>query len=626
MFEVFKNLQFFSNQKIKEVLVSDFISEPNKHIEEYLDCYRKDKGLEYGVFINGEWGIGKTWFVKSYIKNKKNIAYVSLNGISKKEEIDQAIFCFLHPILGSKPARLIGKIASGALKTSLNIDLNNDGNKDGSVTLSAPTINIPDFLKVDEGFLLIFDDLERCKIPVEEVLGYINFFIEHQKIKVLIVGNEEEIEEGATYNKIREKLIGASFNYIEDSSVAINLFIDEIFEGEVKDILKNNKETIELIFNASEFKNLRSLKQILSNFNRLSKLIYRKDSEDVFLKIMQLFLIFSIEYKNGTFAGEILKFKLDDSSEKKDSKTLLKFKREDEFYKKYSFVNMRQTILELDVWSEIIIKNLINVSVVKNNIEKNYLSIKKDDPDWYKLWFFENYENEECQRIIDNYKNLIKAGLVEHVGEIKHVIGLLIYFEENGVIQIDIGEYINYALENIRKIPFGFDKNTDKISNINGKISRTSWSGYRFYCHENHLFVGFLENCQIIFNEKKVEIIKIKAKELLNILSLDSYEFCQKIKSSEDYAHLSILKYIEPKEFAKELIKIDVESKMHVMETLTNRYPEGSELLKEEGEWILSVQNEIEEIYNSSTSFKKFAIKKNFIERFNILRDLYTHL
>ena len=34
-----------------------------------------------------------------------------------------------------------------------------------------------------ESSILIFDDLERCNIPVNEVLGYINGFVEHQAMK-----------------------------------------------------------------------------------------------------------------------------------------------------------------------------------------------------------------------------------------------------------------------------------------------------------------------------------------------------------------------------------------------------------------------------------------------------------
>lgn len=43
------------------------ISKPNQSIQNYLDFYRSNENHEYGVFINGKWGSGKTWFIKQYI-------------------------------------------------------------------------------------------------------------------------------------------------------------------------------------------------------------------------------------------------------------------------------------------------------------------------------------------------------------------------------------------------------------------------------------------------------------------------------------------------------------------------------------------------------------------------------
>ena len=50
-----------------------FISEPNKHIEEYFDYYfDAKKNFEYAVLLNGAWGSGKTWFIKRiYTKTRE---------------------------------------------------------------------------------------------------------------------------------------------------------------------------------------------------------------------------------------------------------------------------------------------------------------------------------------------------------------------------------------------------------------------------------------------------------------------------------------------------------------------------------------------------------------------------
>ena len=111
--------------------MTGFISEPNKHIEEYFDYYFDgEKNFEYAVLLNGAWGSGKTWFIKKYIQKQeskdKKVAYISLNGLSKTSDIDDEIFRCIHPKLASKGAKILGKVAKGALKAAFRFDWDGD--------------------------------------------------------------------------------------------------------------------------------------------------------------------------------------------------------------------------------------------------------------------------------------------------------------------------------------------------------------------------------------------------------------------------------------------------------------------------------------------------------------------
>ena len=63
---------------------------------------------------------------------------------------------------------ITGKILKGVLKTAIKFDFDNDGKDDGTVRSEVPDINLPDYLKNTENCMLIFDDLERCWIPVNK--------------------------------------------------------------------------------------------------------------------------------------------------------------------------------------------------------------------------------------------------------------------------------------------------------------------------------------------------------------------------------------------------------------------------------------------------------------------------
>ena len=146
MFEILKNLNFIYNPNFKRLFMPTYISEPNKHIEEYLNYYCENELSNYAVLINGKWGVGKTWFIsrlEEKLRGKhKNIIYISLNGIAKKEAIDDEIFRFLHPFWTDKKVKFLGRVASGLVKATLKFDVDGDGKSDGSMNISIPSVHI----------------------------------------------------------------------------------------------------------------------------------------------------------------------------------------------------------------------------------------------------------------------------------------------------------------------------------------------------------------------------------------------------------------------------------------------------------------------------------------------------
>ena len=95
----------------------------NQHIQDFLEDYYflPDRKPEYAVLLKGDWGTGKTWFIKKILKNlkDKNLEkhlYVSLYGVSSYNEIENEFFKQLCPFLSSKTMNIVGKIAKGVLK------------------------------------------------------------------------------------------------------------------------------------------------------------------------------------------------------------------------------------------------------------------------------------------------------------------------------------------------------------------------------------------------------------------------------------------------------------------------------------------------------------------------------
>lgn len=165
----------------------------NLIVTDYLNYYRSLTNPQYAVLLKGPWGCGKTFFIKQLVetwtesetkKSHKNTIqpiYVSLNGICKIETINEKIKEKINPFLYSKGAKIAKELVFGAIKTATKINLDIDGDKkeESSISFDLNPINLltNNKAKIKGNKILIFDDLERCKIPTDEIFGYINIVV-----------------------------------------------------------------------------------------------------------------------------------------------------------------------------------------------------------------------------------------------------------------------------------------------------------------------------------------------------------------------------------------------------------------------------------------------------------------
>ena len=186
----------------------------NRHNEEVLEClndFLKVNKPGYAVLIKGSWGCGKTFYVKKWLKtlSTKTVdnddyltlapIYISLYGLSSTSQIDEEIKRIVSPILHSKAMKTLGKVFQVAISAAIryNVDFNNDSNADMNMTC---TIDPKALLgsnnpHVKGNRLLVFDDLERSKMNIQEVLGYINYYVEHIGCNVVIVGDVAKLKD-----------------------------------------------------------------------------------------------------------------------------------------------------------------------------------------------------------------------------------------------------------------------------------------------------------------------------------------------------------------------------------------------------------------------------------------------
>lgn len=270
----------------------------NEAIKNSLEQYIKDINPQYAIMLSGTWGCGKTHFIEGWIeqynkthndqetkkfrfrKQKSQIVLkpvkVSLFGLHTNPELIDAINRELSPIVfnlkkyGLKAAKIISKVA---LKT----DAFGGEKSPVEAEVSALDTLFPanEDISIKGEKVLVFDDVERCKIPIAELFGFIDLLLHKYQCKIIVIGDETKLEgeEKEIYFKYKEKIIGQTLTIQKDANAAFEAFTNEIekISKNAASFIRDNKSCVLDTFEASGYSNLRSLKQSLHQFAFLYK-------------------------------------------------------------------------------------------------------------------------------------------------------------------------------------------------------------------------------------------------------------------------------------------------------------------------------------------------------------------
>lgn len=299
------------------------MSNSNKHIEEFLDYYLEhETSPDYAVLITGCWGSGKTYFIRQFLEKngaagknvvktfdwltgfeKYTVVYVSLFGLKTRDDINKKIEQIFRPKINSKKMgylpdaiSLVSNLACIAVGAATTIATG------GSAVPSAVPVGVAtgksvgDALKFfSSNFLkdikvnkkeykrlvVVFDDVERADMPLPELLGYLNEYVEHLHIHCILLADKEKWEEAQKCQKdkstlhhlssTKEKVIGKEFQ-IQTSFDEVWNFWDRKENHPVGDrawdIVGKYYDLIKDILRTSEINNYRALRNTLSDFQR----------------------------------------------------------------------------------------------------------------------------------------------------------------------------------------------------------------------------------------------------------------------------------------------------------------------------------------------------------------------
>lgn len=584
----------------------------NEHLTSYLSYYCDLKEPQYAVMIDGPWGSGKTFLIRDFLNRRfddnNKYLFVSLYGINSVEEIEQELFRQMHPVLGSKSARLIGRVSRSMLKGVLKIDLSNDASLD--VKGELPELKIFG-TKPNSDRVLIFDDVERCLLEPAKLLGYINGFVEQGRFNVILLSNEREIHKSdKSYSHTREKLIGKTFKLDIDTDAAVDSFFGLVEDSTAKSVLREHKETITEIQKQSAYGNLRTLRFAILESSRILQSFPRKilDNKLFVRSFLKYFLASFIELRTGNITEEQVANFLEGFLLKDDDYV-------SSLRKKYPILNKYSPLLSMEEWTPLLVKGAVNTEELEVAILNSSYFLDETRPNWVALWHYRDLEDADFKsRLGVELSQWDKSNSYTDIGIVLQLSAMFLSFSNQGLLKRSSSTVLNQSKRIIRELN---QKNLLPSPDHFGRRDTNSYQGLGFYRHDNPRFKEVLDYLREQAIAQRQAALPKEAAQLLKLLKDDPLEFCQAINLTNSeknkYYNIAILHYISPIDFAKVLISAKNKDKDLLGESLEKRYEFNNFLavLKPERDWLVELRTRLlTYINNKPTSVSTTNLKR----------------
>jgi len=608
---------------------------------------------EYALLVKGPWGCGKSHLVKDCIKELKEgneefkFLYVSLYGINDISDIEAKFFEQLNPILSNKKVMFAGQIAKGILKGALKIDLDGDGKADVTASVAVPDINLEDYLTDSNNCILVFDDLERCELDLQVILGYMNYFIEKDGYKVIIVADEDKLiakesSDGNKYNyvDIKEKLIGKTVQIEPDVSNVFDNFVSELFpaittselvaNGKIKEILNNNKEKIIRIFQQSKHENLRSLRKCILDLKQWIEIFDSEINEknELLEHFFSLFVAISMEVHSGDIKPEelsrlvglnfLIAEQLASNKDKPPSKLKLATEKYD--------LNFADTLVNPSDWVNFFAKGYIDTQSINKALKSTKYFLETSTPPWVRLWYLVDLEDSEFISLQSSVQHSFDNREYADLGVLKHVAGMFLDHISKGLSRKNADDVIQEVESYLSDLSVSKKAKIYKniVQDLNG-FSGYSNLGYTSASTEEFKKISTLINNFI--DEELTDNLILNSSELLEQIksepSLVTKLFDGSDREQSIYYDKPILQYIEPKDFLEAFLAMPNVDKRYFSNVLVKRY----EMVYREDDifveidWLEKLIKEIEQylqLKNPSVSQVIMTFThKNLLEAFN---------
>lgn len=589
-----------------------------KLLDYYLDL---EGDPEFAVLLEGPWGSGKSHFVAKYFRDrharmkkvnaeaKDPLIHVTLFGVRDLSDITTQMFEKAHPVLGGTAMKIAHNALSsvaGFLGASLDA-------KENAALLQSVTLNL-------KGRILVFDDLERSPLPLVDVMGFINRFVEQDMLKVIVIANEGDIPEDQKeeYKRRKEKLIGKTVKVETDAGEVLDIFAKRLKMPEVHKALAANREPLLATFAASEKPNYRSLRAALLDFERIVDQVDTRlrANDDAMGKLLLNMVALGLEFRSNTIDDAGLRRLNEDLILRVMFGTSLKAPSKEQerasmLQERYDLVAFGDPIIRYDHLADIFTSGMVDVTEANRHIAQHPTIVgHRQVPAWRLMWGWYDLGMADYADARKRFLDDLNGRKITHPGQILHVAGTSIRlrkYDDDLLEGVDAEAYFTAYLADLEQ--HGTLEPAPDLFGFNGG----SYAGLVYNENETTEFRALETLVKAAASRALDNAMKAHAAELLNNLRADpgAVDVLHEWGLSKgNFGGIAILNHIPEKEFA-DVALIDGKLNDRLLSAIRERHRQGyGAALDAEVPWLTKLRDELGALATSLA-----PPHRNYVER-----------
>ena len=616
---------------------------------------------------------GKTHFWNNKIRKKiesmqlngkrYTTIYMSLYGISNLEEISKKIFIETTQLMDKNLRKFMDANGQTTIPeyAKTGIDMANFF----GVTENGDKVDYGEFFSTDDK-VLCFDDLERANVDVIDILGYINNFVEHDHIKTIIICNEKELstklkssnlemktfiatylldkqdelnnidkplvekiqekiehvfDKANDYERIKEKLIGETFEYAPKFDYIINgILMRYESNPDLIRFLRENTGLIISTFNKSGTRNLRILKHALNDFSKIYEMV-NKSYPNTNHRVMQTMLIFTIAISFEIKAGKVTKDKFINIKDNEEYKSILVSSRilmdNRQFYIKefdnnyyYNFKSEYRFFKFIEYYVR---TRIFDMKLFKENMETIRNTVDIDNLPGYKRLLTEEYwkiSDDQFDGVVNEIVVDVSAGKLSLIDTVK-IFAYFSYFSRKGLIEYDLKTLKNVFFNgmNVASLNSKYCENVDEEL---GKIAIEEVA---------EDMEDILKHFNMLNDQLYDKMFKEKADEIMKCIPMKMEQFYEKF--DKECMDVPIFKYYDPFQLFQRISCASNEDIVLIKEKLLDRVEKNPKKLEPEMKNIKQLKQVIDDYLKGKDPSIKIVMLKEFSDSLGIILGKY---